>query len=287
MNNLFALKGDTLIPFTELTVHSQSLSMRYGISLFEGIRGYKNKNGFVRFFKLKEHLERLNTSLRLMSLPEIDLVAAERNSYSLLDINKISEDLYLRISVNFDELGDLNGDFLPTVYMTVNKMGRKKWIAEGRKMKLKLSDIRKPSRKMFSQEIKNISNYATAKVALISAKKEGFDNVILRTSEGKVAESATSNIFCIRNGELYTPADDQDILKGITRKTVIEIAAELGIKTHLLPISEEDLFSMDEVFICGTGIEFASIGQVSEKVYEKSNIMEIVLNSYFQKVREV
>ncbi len=104
--------------------------------------------------------------------------------------------------------------------------------------------------------------YMTSALAKTEAVEAGFDEAILLNSQGKVSEASSTNIFLVRNGELITPAFNQDILEGITRDSVITIARDLGIKTWERPVDKSELFIADEVFLSGTAAKITPVNRI-------------------------
>merc|ERR1712138_34793 len=104
--------------------------------------------------------------------------------------------------------------------------------------------------------------YITSSLAKTEASLSGFDEALLLNSSGKVSEASGMNLFIVRNGELITPGVDQDILEGITRASVIELAKSLGINVIERPVDKTELFISDEVFLTGTAAKITPIRQI-------------------------
>jgi branched-chain amino acid aminotransferase len=104
--------------------------------------------------------------------------------------------------------------------------------------------------------------YITSSLAKTEAVQSGFDEAILLNSQGKVAEATGMNIFMVRQGKLYTPGADQDILEGITRDSIITVARNLGIEVIERPIDKSELFIADEIFLCGTAAKISAVSRI-------------------------
>jgi branched-chain amino acid aminotransferase len=235
--------------------------MRYALSVFEGVRLYKQADGSgVRPFRLEEHLARMRNSLRLMWLPEPGGVSVAAVVAELVRRNEIEDDSYVRISVNPLNCGDIASAARVGLTVTVSRMGRKRWLATGQTMRVAVSCWQRSHELAFPSAAKNISNYAGPRIALLEAIESGFDGVILTNGEGFVCESPTAALFVVRGGTVLTPALSDGVLPSITRAAVLEVCDDLGIPAREQRLSRTDVYLADEAFLCGTGVEFAPIG---------------------------
>ncbi|MBD0301368.1 MAG: aminotransferase class IV, partial [Tolypothrix sp. T3-bin4] len=117
--------------------------------------------------------------------------------------------------------------------------------------------------------------YITSSLAKTEAVESGFDEAILMNAQGKVSEASGMNIFMVRNGQIFTPASDQDILEGITRDSILTIAKDLGIKTVEGSIDKSELLIADEVFLSGTAAKIVPVTKIeSYKLPENRPITE-------------
>lgn len=280
---------DGFVPWVSATVHTNSLAMRYALSVFEGVRLYRQADGSgVRPFRLEEHLGRLRNSLRLMRLPEpegkdIAAVVAE-----LVRRNEIEDDSYVRISVSPLNCGDIGSPARVGLTVTASRMGRKRWLAKGESMRVAVSCWQRSHELAFPSAAKNISNYAGPRLALLEAVESGFDGVILTNGEGFVCESPTAALFIVRDGTVLTPSLSDGVLPSITRATVLEICAALGIPAAERRLSRTDVYLADEAFLCGTGVEFAPIGAVGGHrlgACAREPITPRIVEAYFRIVR--
>lgn len=282
-----ALRGTELVPHSQLQIHCDSQAMRYALSVFEGVRGYRSsKDAAVNLFALDEHLLRLQASLALVRLPDTVAPGFAEALPKLLTANSVSEDCYLRVAVSAAGLGDLQREVNLAWSASLCPMGRKPWLANRQTMAVSISRWRKPSDDMFPQTAKNISNYSGPRIALIEAKAAGFDTTVLRSAEGHLAEAPTANLFLVKDGLLLTPALTDGVLAGITRRWVLRIAAELDIPAQERSLSAEDAYGADEAFLCGTGLEFAAIGSFDRRpLLGPAMVLPRIVERYFEIVR--
>ncbi len=264
--------------------------MRYAISAFEGIRGYvQSATNEVRFFALRRHLDRLARTLATAMLPAPGIGSLVDDAKQMLDHNQVVEDCYLRIAANVPALGTLKEAADAMFDVTIRAMGRKEWADEGCALSLQISKKRlKPTDDVFPQHAKVISNYAGPRLAYLDAKSASFDDVILSTSEGFLAESPTANIFLVRDSTVFTPRLCDGILPGITREFVQFACGEMGVPCKETGLTSADAYTCDEAFLVGTGIELAQIKCIDDyKLPAQAPILSEVRRRYFQTVRNL
>lgn len=260
------MNGDFL-PADKGVISVRTHAFAYGTGCFEGIRGYWNADEQqVYLFRAREHYERLLRSCKVLhfSLPyTVDQFIAI--STELVRRNEQHQDVYLRpVAYISDEiigvkLHDMHYDFLLTsepqgdyVDLTGMKCGVSSW--------RRVDDNALPAR------AKICGAYVNSAFAKTEALHNGFDEAIMLTNEGHVSEGSAENIFLLINGELVTPAPSENILLGITRDTIMELAQrELGIPTRERQIDRTELYTADEIFLCGTGAQIAPVVEVDHR----------------------
>jgi len=255
------------VPASHGMISIRTHGFAYGTGCFEGIRGYWNESDQqVYLFRLREHFERLLCSCKILqiSLPYtvdqlIDICV------ELVQRNGQRQDVYLRpvaykaaqtIGVRLHGLQD---DFIITseplgAYVATTGMGC------GVSSWRRIDDNATPAR------AKICGAYVNSAFAKSEAMQNGFDEAIMLTHEGHVSEGSAENIFLVMNGELVTPAPTENILLGITRDSVMELASrELGRVTRERQIDRTELFVADEIFMCGTGAQVAPVISVDHR----------------------
>ncbi|SCF35721.1 branched-chain amino acid aminotransferase [Micromonospora echinospora] len=235
-----------------------SLAMRYAVSVFEGIRIYTALDPArpPRPLLLDEHVDRLAASLRLMRLPDPGVERLPGIVDELIARNRIDTDTYVRVSVTPTNPGDLGADAEPVLAVTAAPMGRKRWLGNGTGMSLTVSDWQRAGAASFPPAAKNISSYAGPRLAWLAARDAGFDGCVLTNRAGRLSEAPTAALFLVRDGELLTPALDEDVLPSITRAWLLR---EGGLPARETTLTREDAHQADEAFLCGTGIEIAPV----------------------------
>lgn len=250
------------VPASQATVGLYNQTMHYGNGVFEGIRSYDTPDG-TRIFKAKEHFERLQYSAKMMHIDfNYSLEELETITYKLLEINGLS-DAYIRPLVY---LGD-NMSLTPTqeVHLVIMAWKWDKYLGDNM-LKITLSSYQRPNPKACHVAAKVVGHYTNSILATTEAKQNGFDEALLTDANGNVAEGPGANFFYEKNGKLVTPALG-NILPGITRATVIELAKDLGIAVEERSFKPEEIYEADAAFFCGTAAEVIGISQFNDYVF--------------------
>src|SRR4029077_2961215 len=241
-------------------IHVLSHTFHYGVGVFEGIRGYATAKG-VGIFRLRDHVRRLLASARLYHLvvpyTEDQIVDAIAETQAANDIVPS----YIRPIVYRGEpaLGVKN--LKGRVSLAIGVIPAKKYLGEGSEngVRAKLSPYRKPHSDAIPSFAKADGNYMNSYLAGVDAAKDGYEEAILLDQNGFVAGGTGENTFFVRGGTLYTPGPESDILIGITRQSVIQIARDLEYPVVEKLLSVNELLTADEAFFSGTYAEVAPI----------------------------
>ncbi|HEY4387558.1 MAG TPA: branched-chain amino acid transaminase [Ktedonobacteraceae bacterium] len=290
MNAKTLFMNGEFIPAERGVISVRTHGFAYGTGCFEGIRGYWNEeNQQVYLFRLREHYERLLRSCKILSI---------KLAYSidqLIDItvelvrqNEQRQDVYLRpVAYKGSEvigvrLNGLRDDYI----LTSEPMGN--YVDIGG-LRCGVSSWRRIDDNAMPARAKIIGSYVNAAFAKEEALQNNFDEAIMLTHEGHVSEGSAENIFLVINGELVTPAATENILLGVTRDTVIKLAQrELGIVTRERPVNRTELYTAEEIFLCGTGAQIAPVISVDNRPVNDGNVGPIgskLQELYFDVVR--
>jgi branched-chain amino acid aminotransferase len=264
MNAKILFMNGEFIPAERGVISVRTHGFSYGTGCFEGIRGYWSKEDQqIYLFRLREHYERLLRSAKIlrMELPyTIDQLI--EISVELIRRNDQREDVYLRpVVYKADEIIGVRLHNLTDHYiLTSEPMGN---YVEIGGLRCGVSSWRRIDDNALPARAKICGSYVNAAFAKTEALQNGFDEAIMLTHDGHVAEGSAENIFVLINGELVTPPPSENILLGITRDTVIKIAQrELGLVTRERQIDRTELYIADEIFLCGTGAQIAPVIEV-------------------------
>lgn len=258
------------IPAKEAQTDLYSQTLHYGSGVFEGIRSYDTPDG-VRIFKAKEHYERLKYSAESMHMP-FPWTADEltRITYELLEMNKL-KDAYIRPLVYLGA----NMSLTPTneVHLVMMAWEWGKYLGDNL-LHVMLSSYQRPNPKSCHVQAKVVGHYTNSILATTEAKQNGYHEALLTDINGFIAEGPGANFFYEKDGKLFTPPLG-NILSGITRATVFEIAKELGIEVEERLFKPEEIYSADAAFFCGTAAEVIGIGKFNDYIlplnWEDSN----------------
>ena len=278
------------VPADQATLPVGSIALRYGVSVFEGVRLYRTEFGAVCPWLLDAHLDRLRHSCRLMGLDEAGCAAVPGIIDELVAANGIAGDSYVRIAASAGSAGGIGDPTNTVLTVTVTPSGRKRWLATGAGMRLTVSRWQRPSAEVFPSAAKNISAYAGPRLALAEAKAAGYDSCLLRTATGLISEAPTATVLLVEGARLVTPRLADAVLPSITRGWVLATAPGLGLAAAAEPVTAERLHAADEVLLCGTGLEFgpvAEIDGVPVPGWPGLPVSTRLVDEYFRQVRGV
>lgn len=229
-------------------------TMHYGNGVFEGIRSYDTPDG-TRIFKAKEHYDRLHYSAKMMHI-ELPYTSEEleRITYQVLEKNDL-KDAYIRPLVYLGE----NMSLTPTneVHVLIAAWSWGKYLGDNM-LNVMLSSYQRPNPKSCHVQAKVVGHYTNSILATTEAKAKGFDEALLTDMNGNIAEGPGANFFFEKDGKLTT-APLGNILSGITRATVFELAKVLNIEVEERFFKPEEILTADAAFFCGTAAEVIGI----------------------------
>ncbi len=253
-----------LVDGPDAKIHVLNHTLHYGVGVFEGIRGYATTRG-PAIFRVKDHVDRLLASARVYKMPLP--YTAEQIVRAIGETQAANDVLpsYIRPIVYRGDpaLGVKNRK--GRVNLAIAVIAAKKYLGEGSDagVRAKISPFRKPPSSAIPSFAKSSGNYINSYLAGIDAAEDGYEEAILLDTSGHVAEGTGENIFLVRNGTVYTPGLDADILLGITRDSVIRIARDLGYPVVEKALSVNELLTADEAFFSGTYAEIAPVKEIS------------------------
>jgi len=266
------------VPLSEAKIGVLTHALHYGTACFDGIRGNWNKEkGELYLFRLKEHYQRLHKGCRIlkMDLPyTVDELC--RLTVEVVEKSGYREDVYIRpLAYKSQEaigvkLHDLEDDFLIVVTTLAAYLDADKGV------RCCVSSWRRIDDTMIPARAKITGIYVNSALAKTEANVRGFDEAILLTHDGHVAEGSGENIFLVIDGKLITPPSSDNILLGVTRDTVMKLAKnELGIETEERTVDRTELYTADEAFFTGTAAHVTPIIEVDERHVGDGKIGEL------------
>ncbi len=256
------------VPLDQAKVSIQNNTFQYGTGIFEGIRAYWNPDeGQLYLFRMVEHYVRLLRNCRVLKLTiGKDEKELSEITLELLKRNHPETDTYIRpiAYVDSDGIGPKFIGYSTGFAMYTLPLGDYINVSSG--IKVGFSSWRRINDNAIPARCKVTGGYVNSALAKTEALEHGYDEAIFLTEGGFISEGSAENIFLVRGGKLITPALSEDILEGITRETVIELAREeLGIETTERPIGRTELYVADEAFLCGTGAQVSPMIEVDKR----------------------
>lgn len=239
----------------------------YGTGVFEGIRAYYNEEDKQLYiFRMKEHYERMLRSGKIMFMNSPYTIEEYMNqTIELLKRNGYKQDVYIR----------------PTLYKSAIKVGPGLYDNEDSYclfttpfgayydatagLNVCVSNWRRTADNAIPPRAKVTGAYANAALIKTDAHNFGFDDAIVLSEDGQVTEGSAMNLMFVQNGKLITTNTTDDILVGVTRNTVIQLARDLGIEVVERAVDRTELYIMDEMFVCGTGAQITPIASVDKR----------------------
>lgn len=254
-----------LMPWQNATVHVMSHALHYGSSVFEGIRAYKTHKGTC-IFRLEEHIKRLFDSAKVyrMNIPYTpeEVMQACKDAVAQNDLDAA----YLRPLAFLGDVGmglrppaDAKADLMVAAFSWEAYLGAEA-IENG--VEVGVSSWNRLAPNTMPTAAKAGGNYLSSQLISMEAGRHGYTEGIALDVNNMVSEGAGQNLFLVRNGVIYTPFSTASILPGLTRDTVIQLAAQLGYEVREEPISRESLYLADEFFMTGTATEVVPVKSV-------------------------
>lgn len=258
----FAHFKGQLIPFADAQISIATHALHYGTGAFGGLRGIPNpaNPNQILLFRLDRHCKRLSNSARFL---QYDLPAAEIQAaiVEFIKKNRPDQSFYIRPFVYTSDLGiaprlhDIEKDFFIYGLELGDYLS-----ADG--VSCRISSWHRQEDVSFPLRGKISGGYITSSLAKTEAVSSGFKEAIMLNAQNKVCEATGMNIFVVRDGKLVTPGVEQDILEGITRDSVMQVARNLDIDVIERSIDKSELLIADEVFLCGTAAKVTPVNQI-------------------------
>ena len=256
-----------LVDWADATVHVGTHGLHYGSGVFEGIRAYETPRG-AAIFRLPEHLDRLHKSARLLHM-EIPFGVEELRAacHELIAVNGLPA-CYLRpiAFYGYGELGVNPGNNPVDVCIMSWPWGT--YLGDAaleHGIRAKVASWKRIGPNTIPHVAKATGIYLNSMLAVLEASKAGYEEAILLTDDGYVADGSGENIFIVRGDRIATPDLSASILPGITRDTVIQIAQDLGYAVEERNLIRSDLYLADEVFMVGTAAEVTPVRSVDDR----------------------
>ncbi|HYN79376.1 MAG TPA: branched-chain amino acid transaminase [Lamprocystis sp. (in: g-proteobacteria)] len=286
-DGLIWLDGE-MVPWREAKVHVLTHTLHYGMGVFEGVRAYETDRG-AAIFRLQEHTERLFNSAHIFGMPiPWDRETLNAAQCAVVRENRLAS-AYIRPLCFYGAEGmGLRADNLK-VHCMVAAWEWGSYLGEDNMkngIRIRVSSFTRHHVNVTMCRAKATGSYTNSMLALQEALRDGYDEALLLDASGYVMEGSGENVFIVRDGVLYTP-DLTSALDGITRRTVLALCDELGLKVAERRITRDEVYIADEAFFTGTAAEVTPIREVDHRTIGKGGrgpITERLQTLYFDQV---
>jgi branched-chain amino acid aminotransferase len=264
MESKFIWVDGKLVEFEKATIHMLTAALHYGAAVFEGIRAYKTDKG-PAVFRLQEHCDRLLESAEIFGFREMPFTA-DGVAQAIKETVRANgfEECYIRPLLYLTGgAWNLNIDagkpaLMIAVWEWTNYLGDEA-LAKG--IRANISSYTRHHPNVMMTKAKIAGNYVNSILAKTESVRLGFEEAIMLDPQGYVAECTGENLFLVRKGKVITPST-APVLEGLTRHSIYVIATDLGYDVVEQPISRDQLYSADEVFVCGTAAEVIGLSEI-------------------------
>ena len=290
MESKYIWKNGELVEFEKATVHMLTAALHYGAAVFEGIRAYQTDKG-PAVFRLREHADRLIESAEIFGFRNLpytgeDIAQAVKDT---VRANGFSECYIRPLLYLTGGAWNLNIDAgRPEVMIAVwewrNYLGEEA-LAKGIRANISSYTRHHPNVSMTKAKI--AGNYVNSILAKTESERLGFQEAIMLDPQGYIGECTGENLFIVRKGKIFTPST-APVLEGITRHSVSTIANDLGYEVIEAPISRDQLYNADEVFVCGTAAEVIGLCEIDFRTIGDGNSGKVtreIQNIYHDAIR--
>ena len=251
------------IPFENAKLSIATHALHYGTGAFGGMRGIPDPQNpdQILLFRLDRHAQRLAQSAKFLQFEDLSADKIQANIITFVQKNQPSKPFYIRPFIYTSDLGitprlhDIEKDFFIYGLELGDYLA-----ADG--VRCRFSSWYRQEDRSLPLRGKISGAYITSSLAKTEAVASGFDESILLNTQGKISEASGMNIFVVRNGRIFTPGVDQDVLEGITRDSIIQVARDMGYEVVERPVDKTELLIADEAFLSGTAAKITPIKQV-------------------------
>ena len=290
MESKYIWKNGELVEFEKATVHMLTAALHYGAAVFEGIRAYQTDKGSA-VFRLREHAERLIESAEIFGFRNLPYTADDitqavketvrANGFSECYIRPL---LYLTGGAWNLNIDAGRPEMMIAVWEWRNYLGEEA-LAKGIRANISSYTRHHPNVSMTKAKI--AGNYVNSILAKTESERLGFQEAIMLDPQGYIGECTGENLFVVRKGKIFTPST-APVLEGITRHSVSTIDNDLGYEVIEAPISRDQLYNADEVFVCGTAAEVIGLCEIDFRTIgdgRSGKITREIQNVYHDAIR--
>jgi branched-chain amino acid aminotransferase len=290
MDDLVAYFEGDFVALRDARVSIMTHAFMYGTAIFEGIRAYWNdEQGTLFALFVREHVERIRNNAKIMlmdGIPSVDELSGL--IVETVRRNGFREDAYIRPSFykSSKQIGVRLHELDHELYILTLPFGN--YIDTEAGVRVMTSTWRRNADDALPARGKIVGGYVNMAFQKSEAELNGFDEAIVLTHDGHVNEASAANLLVVRDGVLLTPPVTDDILEGVTRRAILQLAHDEAVPTEIRSIDRSELYIADEVFLCGTGVQVSPVVEVDHRKVGSGGIGPItkqIKYRYFEAVR--
>lgn len=286
----YAFFQGKIVKIEDAKVSIMTNALQYGTAIFGGMRGYYNeKEDYISVFRINDHYKRFLASIHILGsdfpYSHDDLCDI---TFELLKKNNPKMDVYFR---PFAYLGHTNiGPNLAdtTMDFSLYMLPMGEYLPVDKGLSVMISSWRRVAENSISPRAKISGAYVNSALARKEALENGYDEALFLNDSGQVCEGSAANIFIVRDGMLVTPGIADDILEGITRRSIIQLAKDLDIPVEARSVARSELYVADEVFLCGSGVQVSWIREIDKRQVgdgKRGKITGVLQDRFFKILR--
>ena len=256
-----------LVAWEQAQIHVLTHSLHYGMGVFEGVRAYETADG-PAVFRLTDHIERLFDSAKIMMMPIPYTVDELVEATKLVVRESGLPSCYIR-PIAYYGYGEMGLNTIPcTVDVAIACWPWGAYLGDDaltKGVRLKTSSWTRHDHNTMPPASKTTGNYVNSSLAKVEALNAGYEEAIMLSPQGYIAECTGENVFVARKGRFLTPPLAAGALEGITQNSVMTIAQDIGIDVELSNIVRSDVYIADEMFLCGTAAEVSAVNSLDDR----------------------
>ena len=259
---------EKIVPAAEAMVSVASSAVLYGLSVYSVIFGKYTKDGTL-LFRIEDHLKRMQQSASMIGFDSVesltDVVRVTKTLKELIEVNQLASNQFFRLAIHATDLVPGIRTRNLTLSLSIFLYDAQNILPQD-SARIKTSLWRRTADTAIPARAKVNGAYVNSALAKQDALDSGFDDCLFLNQNGYVSELSAANIFMIKNGVLITPDTSSDILEGITRRSIIELAKERGLNVVERKVALTELYTADEVFACGTSAFVSPITEIDNRI---------------------
>lgn len=269
-----------IVPVAEAVVSVASSAVLYGLSIYSVIFGKHTDDGML-LFRIEDHLKRMQQSASMIGFDSVesltDVVRVSKTLKELIEVNQLTSDQFFRLAIHAIDLVPGIRTRNLTMSLSIFLYDAKNILPQDQ-TRIKTSLWRRTADTAIPARAKVNGAYVNSALAKQDALDSGYDDCLFLNHNGYVSELSAANIFMVKNGALITPDTSSDILEGITRRSIIELANKRGLTVVERKVALTELYTADEVFACGTSAFVSPVTEIDNRIVASGTMGTLTLS---------